>query len=84
MSTGNTRWITVAEFESDVVNAETNVDWLLIRATKRMVTQYMIEHKHLQVSTGVTALTLEDVILPLYDCRCDTLPPANAFPLCFC
>ena len=60
------KWISLTEFENDILNSYTRMDQCLIRAIRYAIGNYILNHKN----DNIYGITLRDAILPSYpNCR---------------
>lgn len=60
------RWISLTEFENDILNPYTRLDQSIVRAIRQSAAAYIISHQ----ADDVNGISLKDAILPSYpNCR---------------
>jgi hypothetical protein len=64
------RWISLTEFENDILNSYTRMDQSVVRAIRHAASSYIIQHQ----ADDIHGITLKDAILPSY--------PTCRFPHC--
>lgn len=56
-------WTTVAELECDVLSSDSVIDEACIRACRKLVTRYILEHQN----SVVNGITIKESIMPSYE-----------------
>lgn len=56
------RWISLTEFENDILNPYTRLDQSVVRAIRQSASTYIIQHQ----ADDVHGISLKDAILPSY------------------
>ena len=57
------RWMSVAQFESEILDTHSGLDWGLVKAMRRLLATYLLKNRH-EVHNGIS---IQEAILPLYE-----------------